>query len=224
MSEQIGVVVISEKSNGKSLKVSYKTIRREELERQLNYFAGGKMELRRVAKKVANEVILVVLHHDYRTISIITNTDNLEAVQYKNVDMFYVILDAVSTHVTSDNVISKYAWDSELLASDKIKTKKIDKNNLGLFSCKLDGQYVKKELLEGDILEYDELRKRICRAEGPIPSTLLILLSETEFIQKILLWDNERIIGVIHEDGTRYALEISEKTYDCIKKQLVSSL
>jgi len=224
MGEQINIVMFSEKRNSTNVKVSHKTMNKDVLSRRVLAHAGGKNEIHKAAKDIEQKASLIVLHYDYITVSIIKILDTgISESRYINLDLYYIILDAVNELYESDIILSKSDWEEELEAIDKIKTIKLENDCIGIFDCnKRAEEFGKKEILQGIGVSYESIANKIKWLHKAIPTTLLIMLADIKEIKKIIFWDEFNIIGVIYKGGTKYAFELNKKSYSYIKDTIKS--
>ena len=81
---------------------------------------------------------------------------------------------------------------------------------------KLADEYSKKDILTGEVVGTEELKNRLSNTKGAIPTTVLLLLSNIEDIKKILIWDEQGVIGVVQKDGFGYTLDINNRAFKSV--------
>jgi len=222
MNENIGVVIFSEKRNSKTVKINHKSVNRDFLYRRLKANDKGNQEVTRAAKDVKYYAVLIILHYDYKTVSIMQSTKG-EYKNYESLDIFYTILDAVNEQYESDILISKNAWNDELEAIDNLKTEKIPKESIGVYECLKAEQYGKKDVLQGLELTEQDLKEKIINIDGKLPITLMLMLVNISKIKKVFFWKDYFIIGIVHRDNIKYAIELNEKSYNKIKNTVTGT-
>lgn len=224
MIDSIGVVLITDRRKSKELKINYKTVTREQIKRVLLLNVGSQINIKKAAEEMDDENIkLIILHEDYITISMMKAYENTaKESRYDNIDAYYAILDATSEFVLSDNYIYKHGWDKEIECIDALKTNKISKGSIGVFECELGRQYNKKDMMQINEITPGELKERLERENYIVSTTVLIMLSKIESIKKVMFWDDPGVIGVVHKNGSNYAMELSSRFYNSIKKQIIN--
>ena len=223
MTENIGVIVMSEKRSTKNLKINHRVVSRLALQRKLLANTGGNIAMRKAAKQLEFGSQIIILHPNYNTVSFIDKGETkVEVVKHENLDVYYAILDAVNESFKSDTLLSKYKWERELEQIDKLKTQKLDEDTIGIYECEMYTKYKNnKGTPTGIGVKTTELQKKIEDLKGNVTITLMLILVDIDKIKKILLWGDANIIGVVYKDGINYTLELNKKTYNKITDLLL---
>ena len=218
MDDLVTAILMAEKRNSNALKISHRTTKRLWLcKRVLSDIRNKSKSELWILDDIRKDTILIIAHADYSTISVIVDRgDHVEVVKCNDVDIYYSIVDGINENMLSDNTISKRGWEEQLNSINQLKCAKLADNEIGVYTCKLADEYSKKDILTGEVVGTEELKNRLSNTKGAIPTTVLLLLSNIEDIKKILIWDEQGVIGVVQKDGFGYTLDINNRAFKSV--------
>lgn len=234
LNERIGIVILSEKDSTNEIKIIYKSCKKKFLIDQVASAGGGKQTYKDFTMKIPKCKSLI-LDYDSSTIRMVSDGDQ-KTKTIDDVSLYFTVLDVAEAHLISNSLIklTRYGYDKAMLTMLKATRKNRWRRKSGMIAVwqikgyerKPEWQQ-KKEKADSSqwFKDWESTRKKVpARLEynDPVMDSLSgisgiskeIILMHSGKISDIVLWEEEKILGIVLGGKSYYNLELQESAYN----------